>query len=358
MNNHESVSHGHENPRAAVSVTRIDGEAVRLNKQVGQLPALSELALLAAETPLVSLPAAYRFGDHHDGVIEFAAMMRDGGVVEVGYYYGDQKPKSIIKVSSQVGCPFRCNFCNAGEEVYKRNLTAEEIYQQAALMMKVANHEEVPWSPHRHKINFAGTGEPLLNPALVDALELLGRHEVSIKVSTVFPAGRVAEDNFIRLAEFAGKYPESIQIQLSLISTDAEYRAQVAGGRVADFKSIVEAAKIWRDSAPQRPQINLSLILTESTPAEAATIWNWFPPELFRMRFRNYVPTEFGKMNNLEEISAERMLEIKQMFRIRGYSVHDDATPTSTEQAFSLASNVTRRNMMREFEIPIERKKS
>jgi len=340
-----------------VQIVRISAEDVGRGELASLPLPHAEQLLLDAATPRVVMPSAYRFGDHDDGVIEFSALMRDGGVVEVGYYYGVGKPKSIIKVSSQVGCPFRCNFCNAGEEVYKRNLSAEEIYQQAALMLKVAAQQGVPWSPLPHKINFAGTGEPLLNPALVDALELLGKHGISIKVSTVFPAGRVAEANFERLARFAGGYPGSIQIQLSLISTDAEYRGQVAGGKVADFDTIVKAAELWRAAAPQRPQINLSLILTEQTPADAELIMNQFSPQLFRIRFRNYVPTEFGDTNSLSQISEERMYNIKQEFRIRGYEVYDDATPTSTEQAFALASNVTRRRMMREYGIPIELKK-
>lgn len=312
-----------------------------------------ELSLLASPTDSISASTIYVFGNHHDGVIEFAALTRDGGAIETGYYYGDEKPKSIIKVSSQVGCPYRCHFCNAGEEVFKRNLTPDEIYQQAALMLKVAAGQGVPWSTLAHKINFAGTGEPLLNPGIVEAVRMLSEHELSIKVSSVFPGGSAALTNFSRLAEFAGSYSGSIQFQLSLISTDAHYRNQVTGGKVASFDEIVRAAQLWRKHSPQRSQINLSLILTETTPADVERIRSRFPPELFRIRFRNYVPTEFGKTNQLVEISDERMQRVKEEFRLSGYVVRDDATPTVTEQAFSLASNVTRRSMMAEMGLPI-----
>jgi adenine C2-methylase RlmN of 23S rRNA A2503 and tRNA A37 len=317
----------------------------------------SEHALLAAPVTNVSATSAYVFGDNDDGVIEFAAVLDGDRAVEVGYYFGKQKPKSIIKISPQIGCPFHCNFCNAGEEVFQRNVTAREMYEQAALMLKIAAFEGVPWSPLPHKVNFAGTGEPLLNSQLVPALEMLAAHDLSFKISTVFPGNEGAFKNFERLAAFAGGYSGSVQIQVSLISTDADFRAQAAGGRLASFEEIVEAARLWRASSPHRAQLNLSLILTDETPAEAERMRATFPPDLFRIRFRNYVSTEFGEKNQLEVLSKQRLSEIKNGFRLQGYDVKDDATPTATEQAFSLASNVTRRRMMRELGLPIAFKK-
>ncbi len=67
-------------------------------------------------------------------------------------------------VSSQVGCSLTCKFCATGYMDRKRNLNADEIYDQVVLINKQAEENySIPLS----NIVYMGMGEPLLNYANV-----------------------------------------------------------------------------------------------------------------------------------------------------------------------------------------------
>jgi 23S rRNA (adenine2503-C2)-methyltransferase len=67
-------------------------------------------------------------------------------------------------VSSQVGCSLTCKFCATGYMERKRNLNADEIYDQVVLISKQAKENYgIPLT----NIVYMGMGEPLLNYANV-----------------------------------------------------------------------------------------------------------------------------------------------------------------------------------------------
>ena len=79
----------------------------------------------------------------------FLFELEDGFTVEAVFYRGD-----TLCVSTQVGCPIRCDFCASGKNGLIRNLSAEEIYNQYALL-----RGRLPIK----RIAVAGIGEPLAN---------------------------------------------------------------------------------------------------------------------------------------------------------------------------------------------------
>jgi len=162
-----------------------------------------------------------------------------------------------------------------------------------------------------------------------------------MKVSTVFPRGERTRKAIAVLAHHASTSDRSVQLQVSLISTDERYRREMAGPLAAPFSEIRTAAEEWRAINPKGRKFNLSLILAEETPASAEAVRDIFPPELFRFRFRNYVPTAHGNEHGLTRLSDMRLASIKNDFRNFSYEVTDHATPTETEWRFGLASNVT-----------------
>ena len=279
------------------------------------------------------------FGDKHDGAIEFAGLVNNG-VIEVGYFYGDIKPKNIIVISSQVGCPAKCSFCELGSEKFTRSLSPQEMFEQVVLMLQTADRYGINVNDIGHKVSFAKSGDPLFNKHIVEGLERIAELQFSFKVSTVFPQNKI--EQFTQITQFAAQYGSSIQIQVSLISTSEEYRAKTVGIPVASFREIRAAAEYWQENNPRGRKINLSLILTDDVPCDVNEVSEIFPPDLFRFRFRNYVPTENGANHGLVTITSTRFTDVKESFRQKGYEVGDWATPTPIEQRFGLASNVTR----------------
>src|SRR3989344_6749001 len=288
-----------------------------------------------------------QFGDKHDGTIQIPVLTKDKGVVEASYFYGDDKPKNIIIISSQVGCPAECTFCELGSEKFQRNLSGEEMYEQAILILQTASRYGIDIDSIKHKVTVANTGEPLFNSNLVGGLEKIAGLDVSFKVSTIFPGGQKSRKNFENVAQFAAQYHQPIQVQISLISTSEKYRQEAGGIKLASYEEMRDAADHWRNLNPTGRKINLSLILSGETPCELNDVYQIFPPELFRFRFRNYVPTENGRRNLLAEVDAQRMKMIKESFEEKGYEVGDWAAPTPIEQRFQLAGNVTRGRYLR-----------
>ncbi len=78
-------------------------------------------------------------------------------------------------VSSQVGCSLTCKFCATGYMERKRNLNADEIYDQVVLIDRQARENYgIPLS----NIVYMGMGEPLLNyKNVLDSIEKLTSEE-------------------------------------------------------------------------------------------------------------------------------------------------------------------------------------
>ena len=287
------------------------------------------------------------YGDRDDGVIGIPALTVDGQVIEVSYFFGRKHPKNIIAISSQAGCPMRCAFCELGAARFARSLTAQEMRDQTELALEEAARYGFDRDKTPHKINVANSGEPLLNTELVGGLSLIGGLPKTIKVSTVFPDARIAWENFERLAEYAcGLKEQVVQIQISLISTSEKERLSLSGGKVAGFEKIRQAAELWRSKNPQGRKINLSLMLTDRMACDIRGLSSLFPPRLFRLRLREYVPSSNGESRGLRIVTPIRLSSLANEAQALGYEAGDWASPTPTERKFGLAANAIRQQYL------------
>ena len=99
--------------------------------------------------------------------------------------------KWIINVSTQIGCPVGCPFCDAGGG-FRGNLDVAELLQQVDWVL--AQHPGLAKGCKKLKVHFARMGEPALNDAVLPALRQL-RHRYEIPglwacIATVAPRGR------------------------------------------------------------------------------------------------------------------------------------------------------------------------
>lgn len=95
-----------------------------------------------------------------DRTIKCAMKLFDNNVVESVLIPTTTRMTACI--SSQVGCSLTCKFCATGKLKRLRNLTADEIYDQVAL---VKNLSETKYNQPLTNIVYMGMGEPLLNYA-------------------------------------------------------------------------------------------------------------------------------------------------------------------------------------------------
>ncbi len=95
-----------------------------------------------------------------DRTIKCAIKLFDNNVVESVLI--PTKTRMTACISSQVGCSLTCKFCATGKLKRLRNLNADEIYDQVALVKNLA---ETKYNQPLTNIVYMGMGEPLLNYA-------------------------------------------------------------------------------------------------------------------------------------------------------------------------------------------------
>lgn len=129
------------------------------------------------------------FQESTDGTAKALLAFSDGKSVET-VFIPDERRRTIC-VSSQVGCPIGCKFCNTGTQRFCRNLDSSEIMAQIIFWMeRQKNMNAAPIT----NIVFMGMGEPLLNSNnLFEVLNILldsksynfSRNKVTVSTSGI-----------------------------------------------------------------------------------------------------------------------------------------------------------------------------
>ena len=124
----------------------------------------------------------------NDGTIKDAFQLYDHNIVEGVLIPTTERMTACV--SSQVGCSLTCKFCATGYMDRKRNLNADEIYDQVVLINKQAiDNYNIPLT----NIVYMGMGEPLLNYAnVLKSIERITAEDglnMSYKRITVSTAG-------------------------------------------------------------------------------------------------------------------------------------------------------------------------
>jgi 23S rRNA (adenine2503-C2)-methyltransferase len=147
-----------------------------------------------------------------DGTVKALFDTADGRPLEaVLMRYRDGR-RSVC-VSSQSGCPLTCRFCATGAMRFSRNLTADEILDQA---LHFRREEALD-----HCV-FMGMGEPMLNlDAVLAACERLADLGITPRRTTISTVGWVP--GIQRLAES----PLPVRLALSLHAADEALRSEL-----------------------------------------------------------------------------------------------------------------------------------
>jgi 23S rRNA (adenine2503-C2)-methyltransferase len=144
-------------------------------------------------------------------------------------------------VSSQVGCSLTCKFCATGYMERKRNLNADEIYDQVVLIDKQARENYgIPLS----NIVYMGMGEPLLNyKNVLDSIEKLTSEEglnMAARRITVSTAG------IAKMIKKLGDDNVKFNLALSLHAANDEKRNTIMPiNEQNSLKALAEALKYY-----------------------------------------------------------------------------------------------------------------
>lgn len=144
-------------------------------------------------------------------------------------------------VSSQVGCSLTCKFCATGYMERKRNLNADEIYDQVVLIDKQAKQNyQIPLT----NIVYMGMGEPLLNYAnVMKSIERITAEDglnMAAKRITVSTAG------IAKMIKKLGDDQVRFNLALSLHAANDEKRNTIMPiNEQNSLKALAEALKYY-----------------------------------------------------------------------------------------------------------------
>ncbi len=147
-----------------------------------------ELRLKLEANYAINAVSIHHYQKSKDKTIKNAFQLFDGNIVEGVLIPNTDRMTACV--SSQVGCSLTCKFCATGYMDRKRNLNADEIYDQVVLIdAQSKQYYNMPLT----NIVYMGMGEPLLNYANVlhsiDRITAEDGLNMSYKRITVSTAG-------------------------------------------------------------------------------------------------------------------------------------------------------------------------
>jgi len=188
-----------------------------------------------------------------DGTIKQLFELTDGLTVETVYI--PEGKRRTVCVSTQVGCKFRCEFCETGKQGFTRNLRTDEIVNQ---VIEVNNDSDAGAATN---VVLMGMGEPLDNfEPVAETLRLLnskegfgiGKRRITLSTAGVVPG-------IYRLGELG----LGVNLAISLHAADDETRTRLMP--INKKQPVRELMKACRDF-PLSPQrlITMEIVLFDS----------------------------------------------------------------------------------------------
>jgi len=236
--------------KMAVDFTEMTDLPLALRERLADDAVVSSLRTRATQTSAI------------DGTKKFLFELGDGNLVEsVLMPYGT---RTTFCVSSQVGCPLDCVFCQTGKGVFGRNLTAGEIIDQISALKK-ACEEDVD------KVNvvFMGMGEPMLNlPQVARSIEILNDpagFDMGARRITVSTAGHPR-----RMKDLADM---SLRCSMALslnATTDAQRAKLMPALSSYTVKELIDSARYFAEKSGRRVTLEYVLLKGLNTSIDDA----------------------------------------------------------------------------------------
>jgi 23S rRNA (adenine2503-C2)-methyltransferase len=232
---------------------------------------------LAAEVPLSTLSVRAE-AKSDDGTVKVLFDTSDGRPLEaVLMRYRDGR-RSVC-LSSQSGCPLTCTFCATGQMKFGRNLSADEILDQALHFRRVEAIDHVV---------FMGMGEPTMNlDEVLAACRVLPAIGVSHRRTAISTVGWVP--GIDRLAEC--EMP--VALALSLHAPNDGLRSQLMP--VNDRYPLAEVlAACQRYLARRRRKVFVEYVMLDGVndlPEHARQLAALLDPRAYKINLIPYNPT-------------------------------------------------------------------
>jgi 23S rRNA (adenine2503-C2)-methyltransferase len=289
----EALSLAGEPPYRASQVWEWTARGASGYEEMTNLPAALR-ERLAATLPLSTLTVAAE-AHSDDGTVKTLFHTADGRPIEaVLMRYRDGR-RSVC-VSSQSGCPLTCTFCATGQMKFGRNLSADEILDQALHFRRLEGIDHVV---------FMGMGEPTMNlDAVLGACELLPDLGITHRRTAISTVGWVPGIDRIAECEMP------IALALSLHAPNDGLRSQLMP--VNDrfpLREVLAACERYR--ARRRRKVFVEYVMLDDVndhPEHARELAALLDPRIYKLNLIPYNPT--GAYDGSSPVRIERFRAI------------------------------------------------
>ncbi len=188
--------------------------------------------------------------------VKYALELKDGNIIETVKIYDNLSfDKYTVCVSTQIGCPVNCSFCQTAKMGFIRNLSAAEITGQVLAAAFDGRNSADGLS----NIVYMGMGEPLLNyENVIKSVKIINSPDalnISMRKITVSTAGVVP---MIKKLMNEGM---PLTLALSLHAPDDELRDKLVPlNKKYNIKTLIGAVKNYIQTAKRRITIEYVLI--------------------------------------------------------------------------------------------------
>jgi len=237
-----------------------------------------------------------------DGTRKYLFELEDGATVEAVVMWYEKR--TTLCISTQVGCPLDCAFCETATGRYRRNLTAGEILDQVCTLKRDSG-----LAGKKVNVVFMGMGEPMLNydsvvraiRTLNDPLGLnLGAKRVTVSTSG-FP------DRVRRLAD------EEIKCSLALslnATTDRDRKALMPKASKHSIDELLEAAGYFAGRKGRRTTLEYVMLGGVNTSDEDAVRLGKLSRRLpCKVNLIPYNPGRSGRYRPVNELEIQRFVK-------------------------------------------------
>jgi 23S rRNA (adenine2503-C2)-methyltransferase len=249
---------------------------------------------LAADVPLSTLTVEAET-KAADGTVKALFRTADGRPIEaVLMRYRDGR-RSVC-LSSQSGCPLTCSFCATGQMKFGRNLSADEILDQALHFRRVEAIDHVV---------FMGMGEPTMNlDAVLFACESLPDLGVTHRRTAISTVGWVP--GIDRLA--GCEMPLALALSLHAPNDDLRSHLMPVNDRYP-LADVLAACERYR--ARRRRRVFVEYVMLDGVndlPGHARQLAALLDPRAFKVNLIPYNPTGTYGGSSAEKIERFRAI--------------------------------------------------
>ena len=224
------------------------------------------------------------YGKENNIKAEFLGLRKE--INGVKHHDVDLRDKWVATISTQKGCPMKCQFCDCPKFGFFGNATLDDLHYQIETLLT----NEATKETNRFNVHYARMGEPSFNPNVLDFTrnylkQLVGQHitakTIHPVVSTMLPKSNKNLVPFImEWCEIKNDvYDGEAGLQFSINTTDENQRQKQFGEMSLSLAEISAIAK--QLPYPRGRKYTLNFAVTKETILDAKELSKLFDKNKF-----------------------------------------------------------------------------